>query len=288
MMKVFIMTDLEGPGGVVGKPRGDGALGHQILNYDVAGAMLTGEVNACAEGLSAAGVTEIVAIDGHGGGNAFKLEQLHPLVSAGSLGGVMYPRSFGMNPEFDAAMQIGAHAMTGQRGFLNHTFSSGLLNDMYLNGQKIGEIGIEILLAAYFGVPTILVSGDVVACQEALDFLGFEIPVVVTKNTPYRYTVINRPVAAIRTELREKSAEAIRNLDKFPVKKISGPFELTVRWMSVNTADECERRGAERLDDQTVRFVSNDFLDVWAQQQGWGAGAHIRKFPELHRAGVWK
>ena len=287
-MKIFVMTDLEGPSGVVGRPRGDGALGHQILNYDVAGEMLTEEVNACAEGLENAGVDEVVAIDGHGGGNAFKLGKLRKNVFPGSLGGVMYPRTFGMSPEFDGAIQIGAHAMTGRNGFLNHTFSSGALNDMYLNDNLIGEVGIEILLAAYFGVPTILVSGDVCACKEALDFLGFEVPVVVTKDTPYRYMVINRPPQRVRDELRQKAYEAVQNIGKIPVKVMKPPFELKVRWMSVNSADECERRGAERLDDQTVRFVSDDFLDVWAQQQGWGAGVHQRRFPELHNAGVWK
>ena len=200
----------------------------------------------------------------------------------------MYPRTFGMGPGFDASIQLGANAMNGREGFLNHTFSSGAINDMYLNGELIGEIGIEILLSAYFGVPTILVSGDSTACKEALDFLGFEIPVVVTKNTPYRYMVINRPPSAVYDELRKKSAEAVRNIGKIPVKVMKGPFEICVRWMSVNAADECERRGAERIDDQMVRFTGNDFLDVWAQQQGWGAGAHIRKYPELHHAGVWK
>ncbi len=287
-MKIFIMTDLEGPSGVVARPRNDGGLGHQIVNYDVAGEMLTNEVNACAEGLEEAGVREIVAIDGHGGGNSMKFSKLHHLVSPGSLGGVMYPRTFGMGPGYDGAMQIGAHAMNGREGFLNHTFSSGAINDMYLNGELIGEIGIEILLAAYFGVPTLLVSGDAVACKEALDFLGFEIPTVVTKKTPYRYMVINRPQSEVYAELRKKSAEAVRNIGKIPVKVMKPPFEICVRWMSVNAADDCERRGAERIDDQMVRFTSHDFLDVWAQQQGWGAGAHLRKYAELHKFGVWK
>ena len=236
-MKIFIMTDLEGPSGVVARPSSNGSHQHEISNYAEAGELLTQEVNACAKGLFNAGAKEVIAIDGHGGGNAFSHTRLDPRVAAGSLGGVMYPRSFGLGPSFDAAIQLGAHAMNGRSGFLNHTFSSGQVIEMRLNGELIGEVGIEILLAAYFGVPTIMISGDATCCKEAMDFLG---------------------------------------------------FEITVKWMNINTADDCERRGAERLDDVTVRWKDNDFLEVWAQQQGWAPGVHSKRFPELHAQGVWK
>lgn len=283
-MKVFIMTDLEGVCGVVARP---GTHQHEILNYKESGELLTAEVNACADGLLQGGAKEIVAIDGHGSGNAFSHHNLHPAVSAGSLGGVIYPRSFGLGPDFDAAIQLGAHAMNG-KGFMNHTFASGMLAEMRLNGEPIGEVGIEILLAAYFGVPTVMISGDAVSCQEAFDFLGFEIPSVVTKKTPWRFTVINRPMGDVYAELTEKARYAMKIRPQIPVKKMTPGFEISVRWMSINTADECERRGAERIGNETVCWRGNDFLEVWAQQQGWAPGVHSRRFPELHAAGVWK
>ena len=287
-MKVFVMTDLEGPSGVVARPCSDGRLGHEIVNYTAAGALLTEELNACSDGLVAGGATEIVAVDGHGRSDSLVHSILHPRVSASSLAGVMSPRSLGLGPEYAAAMQLGVHAMNGRTGFLNHTYSSGALAELRLNGEPIGEVGIVILLAAYFGVPTALVSGDAAGCREALDFLGFEIPTVVTKHTPWRYTVVNRPIPEVRAELTAKAEAALRMLPKIPAKVMKPPFELTVRWMSVNTADDCEKRGAERLDNETVRYCGRDFLEVWAQQRGWGAGVHSRKYPELHAACVWK
>ena len=287
-MKIFIMTDLEGPSGVVARPSSNGSHQHEISNYAEAGELLTQEVNACAKGLFNAGAKEVIAIDGHGGGNAFSHTRLDPRVAAGSLGGVMYPRSFGLGPSFDAAIQLGAHAMNGRSGFLNHTFSSGQVIEMRLNGELIGEVGIEILLAAYFGVPTIMISGDATCCKEAMDFLGFEIPHVITKDTPWRYTVINRPISEVHSQLTAKAQYALDHLSSFPVKVMKKGFEITVKWMNINTADDCERRGAERLDDVTVRWKDNDFLEVWAQQQGWAPSVHSKRFPELHAAGVWK
>ena len=287
-MKVFVMTDLEGVSGVVARPCTDGRLGHEIVNQQAAGALLTEELNACADGLVAGGATEIVAVDGHGQSNSLVHSILHPRVSASSLAGVVSPRSLGLGPDCAAAVQLGVHAMNGRVGCLTHTYSAGALAEMRLNGEPIGEVGIVILLAAYFGVPTALVAGDAAGCREAQEFIGFEIPTVVTKSTPWRYTVINRPIPEVRAELTAKAEAALRMLPKIPAKVMKPPFELTVRWMSINTADDCEKRGAERLDNETVRWCGRDFLEVWAQERGWGAGVHSRKYPELHAACVWK
>ena len=287
-MKIFIMTDLEGPRGVVARPSTNGSHQHEITNYAEAGQLLTKEVNACATGLFDAGAKDVIAIDGHGGGNAFPHTLLDSRVAAGSLGGIMYPRSFGLDASFNAAIQIGAHGMNGRKGFLSHTFSSGQIVEMRLNGELIGEVGIEILLAAYFGVPTILISGDATCCKEAMDFLGYEIPHVITKDTTYRYTVINRPIGEVHRELALQAKYALEHLSSFPVKVMKKGFEITVKWMNINSADDCERRGATRLDDTTVSWQDDDFLEVWAQQQGWAPKVHSARFPELHAQGVWK
>lgn len=38
---------------------------------------------------------------------------------------------------------------------------------MELNGEEIGEIGIEIYLAGWFGIPALFISGDEAAYKEA-------------------------------------------------------------------------------------------------------------------------
>ena len=57
-MKVFILTDLEGPSGVNGRP--DSPVGNTMLNRPTAELALVNELNAVCDGLVAAGADEIV------------------------------------------------------------------------------------------------------------------------------------------------------------------------------------------------------------------------------------
>lgn len=274
-MKVQIMTDLEGPAGVNG--RGDG-IGNKIVNPEIACKCLVEEINACCDGLVKAGATEILVWDGHGGSNSIDITRLHPKASLGTFGGDLCPLAF-IDESFTAAIQIGAHAMQGVRdGFLHHSWNSHGNANVWLNGELIGEIGMDILRAAYFGVPTIMVSGDRAACREAKEFLGDFLPVVETKVGLSRYTVVNRPLETVYRELSATAEDALRRFREFPVKKLSGPYELKLQYMCPNLADAREKLGAERLDQTTVLLRSDNLIDLWAQVCGWAPGVHNRKF----------
>lgn len=274
-MRVYIMTDLEGPGGVNG--RAD-SIGNRIVNESTAGKLLTEEVNACVEGLVRAGAGEIVVWDGHGGSNSIDITMLHPAASLGTLGSPLLRMNL-LDASYDAAVQLGAHALQGtESAYMNHTFSSHSIAGMRLNGKPIGEIGIQALLAAYFRVPTILVSGDRAACAEARDFIGEKLETVVTKDAFSRYTVVNRNPVSIRKDLMETAEKALKNVRTAPLPELPGDFELEYRFMCPNAADDFEKRGAERIDCQTVILRSKDFMDLYAQMIGWAPGIHNRKY----------
>ncbi len=282
-MKIQIMTDLEGPSGTNG--RSDG-IGNKTVNLPIACQVLTEEVNACVEGLIAGGATQIVVWDGHGGSNSIDITKLHPAAELGTIGGDLYPVMF-IDASYDAAIQLGAHALQGvPDGYMNHTFNSHGVANMWLNGERIGEIGIGIWLAAYFRVPTMLVSGDDAACREAHACLPAGVATVSTKHGLSRYTVINRNPVAVRADLRATAEQALRNLAASKPKPLPDTFALTVQLMCPNSADIWERRGAERLDHMTVRICGADLVDVWSQYSGWAPGVHNRKFgvsPDLNR-----
>jgi D-amino peptidase len=281
-MKVFIMTDLEGPSGVNGR---SDSIGNKIVNETIACELLLEEVNAVVEGLVRGGATEIIVWDGHGGSNSIDITKLHVAASLGTIGADMAPVNF-LDASYDAAIQIGAHAVEGiGKGYLNHSYNSHAIANMHLNGVRIGEIGITTLMASYFNVPTILVAGDTAACQEAKEFIGeHNLITVETKKSISRYTVININPVKVREELSAKAQEAIEQVAKMTPKKLNAPYEFKIQFMCPNMADSYEMQGAERTDHQTIILRSNDFIDVWAQWRGWGAGVHNKKFgisPEL-------
>ena len=272
-MKVYLTTDLEGVAGVNG--RGE-AVGNNILNKEIAGDLLLKEINATVEGLVKGGADEIVVLDCHGGGNNVDIRGLH---EAASFRGVADLRATYLSSSFNAVVRIGCHAMQGnEKGHLNHTMSSASIANVWLNGSLIGETGMLVLQASYFNVPTILISGDTESCREGLDFIGGKIETVETKKSISRYSAIDRNPVKVRKELTEKAEKAMKNIAKYPIKKIPGPYELKVQYMGPNSALRMEMIGAERIDPQTVIFHSNDYIDCYAQFMGWAPGVHNRKY----------
>lgn len=275
-MKVFVMTDLEGPSGVNG--RSDG-IGNKIVNETKACELLLEEVNAVVEGLVRGGASEIIVWDGHGGSNSLDITKLHKAASLGTLGGDMAPVNL-LDASFDAAIQIGAHALQGSsKGYLNHSYNSHGVANMYLNDVLVGEIGITVLMASYFDIPTILIAGDTAACLEAKEFIGDNNVVTVeTKKSISRYSVINLNPAKVRKELSVKAQDSIEQISKMKPKKFTAPYEYKIQLMCPNMADNYEMQGAERIDHQTIVLRSNDFIDLLAQRCGWGVGVHNKKF----------
>lgn len=275
-MKVFIMTDLEGPSGVNG--RSDG-IGNRIVNEATACELLLEEVNAVVEGLVCGGATEIIVWDGHGGSNSLDITKLHQAASLGTLGGDLARVNL-LDAGFDAAVQIGVHALQGKSdGYLNHSYNSHNVADMHLNGMRIGEIGINTLMASYFDVPTILVAGDTAACTEAKEFIGEkDVITIETKRSISRYTVVNHNPVKVRKELTAKAKEAIAQSSQMTPKNLESPYEFKIQFMCPNAADTYEMRGAKRVNHQTVVLRSDDFVDLWAQRMGWTAGVHNKKY----------
>ena len=155
-MKIYIMTDLEGVAGVVDFESQTYDTGKY---YEKAKELLTAEVNAAVEGAMRAGATEILVCDGHGQGGIVP-ELIHP--SAKLLHGRPIGRFWEIDSsKWDACFLLAHHAMNGTPdGNLNHTYSSKTIVKMLLNGTPIGEIGMNIYLAGWFGIPAVLITGD--------------------------------------------------------------------------------------------------------------------------------
>lgn len=273
-MKVFILTDLEGVSGVNG--RSDG-IGNRIINEDDAKKRLVSEVNACVEGLVAGGADEIVVADGHGGSNSICLDQLHPAADLLNIGGGMSPATW-IDGSYDAMVQLGVHAMQGvEDGYMFHTYNSHGVYEMSLDGRPIGEIGMCGFIAAYFGVPQILISGDEAGCSEALDFFP-DVETVATKKSSSRYTTINYSPAKVEAGLRTKAEAALRRLSEFKVVDVSGRHVLDLTLMCPNQIEPFLRMGIESTGASSLRFYSGDLIDIWAQRMLWAPGVHNTYF----------
>lgn len=158
------MTDLEGTAGVVdfwGYSRPG------FPYFETARKLVTLEVNAAIEGALEAGVTSVHVLDGHGPG-AINVELLHPEATVLTGRPIKYP--FELDASYDLMFMTGYHAKSNtDGGHMSHSWSMDI-EEMWVNGISIGEIGCWLLYAGQVGVPVPLLTGDQAACDEVRTF----------------------------------------------------------------------------------------------------------------------
>ena len=124
------------------------------------------DLNAAVRGAIEAGATDILVNDSHGGQRNLLPEDVHPARRLISHSFKRHGMMEGLDETFDGAIFIGYHAKAdAPRGLFAHT-GSGVVRDLQINGRSVGEGGMNAALAAWHGVPVLVVTGDDVAVAE--------------------------------------------------------------------------------------------------------------------------
>lgn len=258
---VYMMTDLEGVAGVDDwDPRhhdyANTAKG--VFERSEMQRLLTGEVNAAAEGLFEAGVEEVVINDAHGAGRTILPEKLISGVKLGK-GRDRPCWLIGLSARHDALIQVGMHSKTGTAaGCLAHSMSREII--YRLNGREFGEMEMAACLTGQLGIPWIFTSGDLHACTESEDWVEGIVTAPVKEGLSEVSAIHLAPVDA-RALIRSKVQEAVEARDRIEPITIEGEVEITITRPEPWPAQLKE--GAERVDPFTVRYRGPTFWSVF-------------------------
>ncbi len=222
-LKIYVNTDLEGISGVFNftQTREKGSP-ENLLACEY----FMGDLEAVIQGLRDGGATEVVVLDGHGN------QAVVPhLMTQGATYITGRPRQGAGNlslldSSFSAMVMIGFHAMNGTPdGVLCHTQSSKTENRYWYNDIESGELVQNAVIAGYYGVPIVMVTGDEATCREAHRFFGDKIVTVSTKRGLAREAAQLYPFGETRKALYEGAKRAVSAISeckpytlKFPVK----------------------------------------------------------------------
>jgi len=258
---VYMFTDLEGVAGVDewDPHRSDyAAQAKGVAERQEMQRLLTGEVNAAAEGLFAAGVQEILVNDAHGAGRTILVEELVPGVKI--VRGVDRPGwLLGASRRFDALVQVGMHAMAGTpNACLAHTQSRGYV--YRINDREFGEMEQAALLAGELGIPWIFTSGDAHACREAEGWVPGMVTAPVKTGLSTRCAIHLTPTDARRL-IRDRIREAVARADQIAPLALEGPVVMEIVREEPWPAQI--RPGAERVDAFTIRYTGDSFWSVF-------------------------
>lgn len=259
-MRIYIITDLEGVGGVL--------LPQQVQPgdpmYERARLLLTHEVNAAIEGALEGGAREILVLDGHGANSAynFVLEELHP--EAQYIMGVPWQNYLpGLNETFDAVFEVGFHSMAGtMKGVYDHTMSWDGWVNMTVNGIRMGEIGFCAAFAGHFGIPVALVTGDKAACEEATSLLG-DVCIVSVKEGISRFSAKCLHPIKIRELIKERAKQAIDKIHQIKPLNIGQPVEIKIEYSTTDLADGIKPKIKDRKDARTMVCRGDTIIEAW-------------------------
>ncbi|MFL6095976.1 MAG: M55 family metallopeptidase [Blastococcus sp.] len=262
-MKIWMSFDMEGVAGIVDwdqcRPTGG-------ARYEVGCQLMLDEVNAAIEGAVAGGATEIVLNDSHG-----TMANLDPRRIAGGasyISGRHKPRYMmqGLDDTFDAAFLVGYHgSISGRPSTLSHTYNPEVFSAARVNGELVGESGINALVAAHYGVPIAFVSGDSVTWEETRPFAPDAVP-VITKESITRFSASNLHPAESCRLIREGAERAVRQVagDGMRAPELDRPATLDLEFQTGDMAEVATwARGAERTGERSVRIADDDLLAMF-------------------------
>ena len=258
-MKIFISADIEGTAFCMTR-EGLRPGGH---DYERNRQEMTEEVLSAVEGARAAGADWVVVKDAHGPGINLYPEQMPDYVEL--VRGWSYePRMMveGLDESFDAAFFVGYHSAAGLEGnVLSHTISGAALHAITVNGMPASEFLIYSWMAAYYGVPSVLLTGDLALCEAGKGLHPGLVTAPVKHDVGGRSQGLNGPAA--HKLIREAAERALKQ--DLNAAKIQLPKHFRAELVYKDHAMAYQKSfypGAELVGPCTIAFESDDWYEV--------------------------
>ncbi len=258
-MKVFISSDIEGTTGITTWDETE----KNAPSYGYFAAQMTKEVNAVCTGALEAGADAILIKDAHDSARNLDPSALprQARVLRGWTGDLLCMMSGIDTDSFDAAIMTGYHSAAGCPGNpLSHT--NNLKNEwVTLNGQRMSEFTLNALMAGYFHVPVVLVTGDETLCRYAKGWIP-GITTVAT-NRGIGGACLGRHPQEVTEEMRVAARRALTS--DFSRCQVPMPehFKMTIRFREHPVAySRSFYPGATLSDAKEVSFETDDFMEL--------------------------
>lgn len=251
-MKIFVMVDIEGISGVYAR--------EQVLQderrFTEGRRFMTADVNACVRGLHDAGVEEIYVCDCHGTSFSLIWDELSPLADYYICGRKCGKRFVGIE-ECDAVILLGYHAMAGTcEAILEHSYNSRKIQNLCMNGKRVGEIAFDAAIAGEYGKPIIMVSGDDKACEEAKCIMP-NVTTACVKRGISIFGAMLLPPEKAHNLIYEKTKEAVENYKNCTPFKFDKPMECTVEFVERTLITHADPSYVTVLDGRSVMVLGD-------------------------------
>ncbi len=231
-MRILISADMEGATGVTWPADCEpGAPEWQRCRP-----LFTSDVNAAIAGFYDGGASEVLVNEAHSTMRNLLLEELDERATMITGRHKELTMVEGIQRgTVDGVAFLGYHTAAGTEGVLSHTYIPGSLTRVSVNGQVGSEGLLNAHVAAEYGVPVVLVTGDDRTCADAVHYAP-QARTVAVKDYVARYTAECRPPARTRAQIRRAAAEAIA-LAGHREPAPAGPFTVEIETDATQLAE---------------------------------------------------
>jgi D-amino peptidase len=261
-MRVLISADMEGATGVTWPA--DVEPGTE--QWERCRRMFTSDVNAAIAGFCLAGADEVIVNEAHATMRNLLLEDLdrRAVMLTGRHKDLSMVEGI-QHPAVEAVAFLGYHAAAGAEGVLAHTYLANSITSVRVNGLLGSEGRLNACVAAEFGVPVVLVTGDDRTCADAASYAP-QAACVAVKECVSRYAAICKPpeeTAAAITAAAEQAGKLVGR--RAPAAAADNAAGYTVE-IEVDAAQLAQAAAitptVERTGDRTVTYHSQTAWDM--------------------------
>jgi D-amino peptidase len=259
-MKVLISADMEGATGVTWP--GDVEPGTE--QWQRCRRMFTSDVNAAIAGFFDADADEVLVNEAHSTMRNLLLEELdHRAVMLTGRHKELSMVEGIQDRSVQAVAFLGYHAAAGAEGVLAHTYLANSITSVRVNGETGSEGRLNAHVAAEFGVPVVLVTGDDRTCTDAAGYAPQALTVAV-KDCVSRYAAICRPPEQTAAAITAAAAQAGKLAGRrAPAEAPAGGYRVEIE---VDAAQLAQAAAivptVQRTGDRTVSYVSQTAWDM--------------------------
>jgi D-amino peptidase len=258
-MKILISADMEGATGVTWPA--DVEPGTE--QWQRCRRMFTSDVNAAVAGFFDGGADEVLINEAHATMRNLLLEELdeRAVMLTGRHKDLSMVEGI-QQPDVSAVAFVGYHAGAGRDGVLAHTYLPNSVTGVRVNGGPASEGTLNSLVAAEYGVPVVLVTGDDVTCADAATYAPRAATVAV-KDSVSRYSAVCRPPAVTAAAIRAAAEGAVKLAGRAEPASPAGGFRVEV---DVDAAQLAQAAAVvptvERTGERSVAYHSATAWDM--------------------------
>lgn len=122
---------------------------------------------------------------------------------------------------------------------LDHTIAGCVIDGIVVNGLEVGETAFNAVVAGYYGVPLVFVSGDLAVTKET-EALVSNIVMVAVKEAVSRTAAKCLNPKKARELIKKGVTEAIRKRKSMKPFVFKPPIEVQVKYVDSLTVDAVE------------------------------------------------